>query len=386
MIEARPGAVFEATYDAGLSGLAGTLAVAINDNQNVIWYGPTTLHIVELAVGGQPTGSYGGTLTAPVSEGQYTIQWSNDGSFDPGSGGQEDLLVTLTGAAPLPPPGAGLAAGPPCTAWVTVDEVVACCPDFALLTADAQNQFIAAATEVLYQMSNGQFPGECPMIDVRPPAQWCGCWTWWNPSYQDTIYWEPLRRRWVCGNRVVGCEPIDQIRLAGDPIRSIIEVKIDGIPLLPSEYSLMEPNRLVRMRDLANPEARQFWPSCQIMDLPPDHPGTFAVSYTYGADPPTAARLAAGDLACQMAIACAASSSEEAAEACELPGRVTRIVRAGLTIEAAQITATLLQQGATGIPSIDYFVASYCGETGQPPSVWSPDLPWPKRFSAAGGS
>jgi len=65
--------------------------------------------------------------------------------------------------------------------------------------------------------------------------------------------WDPARARWACEGKVCGCSPVSDVVLAGVPIREITEVLIDGLPLDPDEYALLEPNRLVRVRDITDP-------------------------------------------------------------------------------------------------------------------------------------
>jgi hypothetical protein len=383
----EPGATFEATYESGETGLiAEGLAVAIHDQEGSTVAGPQTTDLTEIVVSGQPTGIYSAILVAPATEAQYSIVWSNDGSFEPtAGGGQEDLLVaaSILGLSPLPPlTDYGSTTGPPCSAWTTRAAVAACCPGFADSTTDEQDAAIRAATEILYAVSNGLYPGECGPTTVRPCRQSCSCWGPWSAGYAYT--WDASRARWGCDGRSCGCSPQSEVELAGVPIREIVEVLIDGEALLPEEYALREPNVLVRMRDPDEPRTRLVWPGCQIMDLDEDQPGTFAITYTWGADPPQAGRTAAAALACQVWAACSAGVDE-----CDLPEGVTRLVRQNVTIEIAQMAAKELKNGATGIAAIDAFVAIFAGEdaVAMPTMVWSPDLPdFPQRFRPSGGT
>jgi hypothetical protein len=379
----EPSASFEATYDAGTSGLAGTLAVAIHDNLGSVVSGPTTVDISEIVVSGQATAIYSAVLTAPATEGQYLIVWSNDGSFDPNTGASEDLTVSasILGLSPLPPLTSDPSAlGPPCSAWTSRAAVAACCEGFSDDTTEAQDAAIRAATEILYAVSNGLYSGECGPVTVRPCNQGCGCWGPWALGMDYS--WDPTRGRWACDTHVCGCAPTSDVVLAGVPIREITEVLIDGVPLDPDEYALMEPNRLVRMRDIAEPHRRLVWPGCQIMDLPETEEGTFAISYTYGADPPQAGRTAAAYLACEIWRGCGGGSGE-----CALPDDVTRVIRQGITIETTPIVAAALRSGSTGVQAIDSFVGGFATEkvVGRS-SVWSPDLDYPRRYRPDSGT
>ena len=376
----EPGATFEAIYDSGNTGLVGTVAVAIHDNLGVVVVGPQTTGISEIAVSGQDTAMYSAVLVAPAVEGQYAIVWSNDGTFDPNTGGIEDLLVveSVLGLSALPPLDADATGVPPCSAWASRAAVAACCDGFSEASTEEQDAAIRAATEILFEIADRLYPGECGPVTVRPCSQSCSCWGAW--SYGLDYTWDPTRSRWACNGKVCGCSPTSDVVLAGVPIREITEVLIDGVPLDADEYALMEPNALVRMRDTTAPNARNVWPGCQIMDLPETEEGTFAISYTYGADPPQAGRSAAAALACEIWRACNGAD-------CALPEGVTRIVRQGVTTELAALTATELKMGRTGVASIDSFIAIFAGQSGgMRSSVWSPDLDYPRRYRVADGT
>lgn len=379
----EPGAVFEATFNSGLAGLVGTVEVAINDNDGATVVGPTTAGITEIVIDGSPTGIYSAVLTAPTGEGQYSIVWSETGDFEADTSSSEDLLVaaSILGLSALPPlTDFGPGTTPPCSAWTTRAAVASCCEGFLDDTTDAQDAAIRAATEILYEASGGRYPGECGPVTVRPCNQGCSCWGPWSDGLGFT--WDPTRARWACGGKACGCSPTSDVVLAGVPIREITEVLIDGVPLDEDEYALMEPNRLVRLRDVTEPRRRLVWPGCQTMDLPETEEGTFAITYTYGADPPQAGRTAAMALACEIWRACPTGSGE-----CALPANVSQVVREGLTIESVAFVAEAIKTGRTGIAAIDSFIGLF-GADGERwrSSVWSPDLDYPRRFRAPSGS
>lgn len=336
MAEADPGEVFEATYESGTPGQAGALAVAINDNQNNVVFGPTTAGIIELTVGGQPTGTYRGMLTAPLVEGQYAIQWSEDGSFDPEIGfGTEDLIVGVAHTLPsLDPTESDLI----CSAWTTAEDLVMCCDaDFAsdgILTDSA----IVAASEVLYLASGRQYSGICTASNVRPcQTDNCGC------GYQVLSRGHLVNWREDCWDGYAcGCRATSRVKLAGH-VREITEVKIDGVVVDPSQYFVYENVYLTR-------KSPNRWPSCQSMDLDDTEPGTFAVSYTYGKAPPIIGQLAAQDLACEIIKSCTPGVE------CAIPNGVTRITRQGITIERGHFVRNENGSWATGIGSVDYFL------------------------------
>ena len=261
-------------------------------------------------------------------------------------------------------------------------EVSLCCDGFDTATTEEQDAAIWGASEILFQISNRVYSGECSAENVRPCNQGCGCWGLWSEGIGFVWEWDRTAARWSCEGKTCGCSPTSDVVLSGVPIREITEVLIDGVPLDPDEYALMEPNRLVRMRDVTDPKRRLVWPGCQIMDLPETEPGTFAISYTYGADPPQSGRAAAAALACELFKACGGETGE-----CALPENVTRVVREGLTMESVGLAAGAIKAGTTGILDIDAFVGIFAGygSSGRS-SVWSPDLDYPRRFRPPTGT
>lgn len=93
---------FEAVFDAGATGLVGTVALAIFDNQGATTQPLSSTAIIELGT----TGVYAAARTAPIAEGQYTLMWTVDGTLAPGSVATDELVVTGNApAGPGPPLG-----------------------------------------------------------------------------------------------------------------------------------------------------------------------------------------------------------------------------------------------------------------------------------------
>jgi hypothetical protein len=349
MATENPGEVFEAIYESGTPGLAGTVAVAIHDNQNVVVFGPTTLQIVELIINGAPTGTYRANLTAPAAEGQYSINWSNDGSFDPQAGGAvEDLLVQNT-VLVLPSLGAGVADSALCSAWTTVEETVACCSVQIGSDTSLAEAAVVAASEILYEASGKRYPGVCERT-VRP------CRT------RQCLYGQQVLSRghlvgWdgsCWGGYDCGCRPTSQVKLAGRA-REIVEVVIDGVVLDPSEYYLQDGRWLIR-------KSPSRWPWCQTIGLPDTEAGTWSVTYSYGKAPPVIGSMAAQALACEIIKTCSTDDAD-----CAIPKGAIRVTRQGITLErtffmrqlSGARTAATGAKGvfwATGIPEVDYFL------------------------------
>lgn len=365
-MDVTAGLPFEAVFESGLTGLVPGVEIAIIDNVGNVVVAASGTGITEQVVDGNPdTGIYACIRTAPADEGQYTLVWSTDGSFDTFTVTVEDLVVRELGTV-LPPigvPASGVSIGP-CSMWADINEIAACCT----VTTEGVDPFVliatltssmTAASEILYLASGKQFAGACQRT-VRPcdPFNPCACgvqvlsrghlvgWNW------DAACW---------GGFDCGCTPASRVKLAGS-VRSITEVMIDGAVIDPSEYFVRKQKYLVR-KDGAR------WPWCQSMDADDDDPGAFAVTYVYGKTPPKIGQLAAISLACEIYKSCPISGSAE----CALPTGVTRVTRQGITIER-----TFMQQDQhgvwrTGIAAVDLFLNTL-NPAGIPrrATIWSP--------------
>ena len=318
-----PGAVFEAVYESGTPGLAGNLAVAIHDNQSNVVYGPTILAIVELIIDGEPTGTYRAMLTAPDTEGQYTINWSNDGSFDPqAGGGVEDLVVEDT-VLDLPSLG-GAVSAVLCSAWTTPEEVSLCCSADVPTDGVLLDSAVVAASELLYFASGKQYVGLCSRT-VRA-------------CYDDTCLCcvQVLSRGYVVypwghddWSRCT-CSRDDHLKLAGHA-QSITEVTIEGDVVAADEYELRESLWLVRLDGTPWPCATE-------------------VTYVYGKAPPVSGQLAARTLACEIAKACTPGIE------CAIPNGVVSVTRNGISFERAPLGRDDNGRWATGMLEVDLFL------------------------------
>ena len=317
-----PGAVFEAVYESGTTGLAGNLAVAIHDNQAVVVYGPTILAIVELIVDGQATGTYRAMLTAPATEGQYSINWSNDGSFDPQQGGAvEDLIVEDT-VLDLPSLG-GAVSDILCSAWTTPLEVSLCCSADVDSDGVLMDASVVAASELLYFASGKQYVGLCSRT-VR------GC-------YDDTCLCcvQVLSRGYVVYPpgldwSTCSCHRDDSLKLAGHVV-SITEVTIAGDVVPVDEYEVRENVWLVRLDG-------SVWP-CST-----------EVTYVHGKAPPVSGQLAARTLACEIAKACTPGVE------CAIPNGVVSVVRNGISFQRAPLSRDADGKWSTGMLEVDLFL------------------------------
>lgn len=350
------GAAFEATFDTGVSGLVGTIEVEINDGDGNTVTGPTALDITEEGTSGVYTWN---APSAPGPLGQYSIIWSNDGSFTPEGGiGLDELNVVDADVLPVdpigPPAGGGVQMGPG-TVWVTGEDVAACC---SVETSDGSvfDTVAISASQLLFELSGRLFPGPLGPKKVRPDCTGCTC------GYQVTSGGYVIEGMWssLCCFCGVQCEP-SIIKLAGYPVRNITEVKIDGVAINPSGNYRLHKHRYAMRTDGLR------WPVRQDLTLQDSEEHTFSISYTYGQSPPQLGVDAAAQLACEMYKACSGV-------ACALPTGTIREVRQNLTIEKSAFISWGYNRGwKTGLSLVDAFLAAY-NPTGmrRQPTFWAP--------------
>lgn len=222
-----------------------------------------------------------------------------------------------------------------CAAWATLEDACAPC------TADTDGllKWVGVASDLLYELSGQRFPGVCEDV-ARPCAQPCG-------GDGPRFYGNPVDL-WSngsvsmlgscgCGHhQTCGCNTLSSLTLTGWPLLEVSEVTIDGDTVDPAAYEINDWSRLVRTDGDA-------WPACS---------DDFAVTFLYGAAPPSAGVQAAAELGCQLALACAGSSD------CRLPQRVQSITRQGVSMVLLD-PFTFFDEGRTGLYLTDLFLAAY---------------------------
>lgn len=334
------GAAFEAIFESGVSGQVGTVTVKLIDNDGTDVIAATTANITEDGVSGLYIWN---APAAPAALGQYSIVWSLDGTFTPEGGmGADELVVVPVGSSVLPPispPDDGSLTSGPCSQWTTTAEVAACCNADTTVNPALLTESITVASQVLYEASGRRFAGICQRT-VRPcQTDACAC------GYQilsrgHLVGWDDSC--WDGYN--CGCQAVSRVKLAGY-VRSIQEVKIDGVVVDPSAYRVDENRWLVRVDG-------SRWPSCQSMDVADTEPGSFAVTYNYGRIPPTSAQQAARQLACEIYKSCTGANE------CALPTGVTRVTRQGLTFERSFFQRDANGIWRTGLGLVDLYLNS----------------------------
>lgn len=312
-------------------------------------------------------------LSPPLPPGEYRYRVEATGAV---VAVREDTF-TIVESGVLDPVDSTVAAPGPCSSWIDGDAVAAFDPTLGIGSDAWRLDDVAyAASSLMYQLSGRQFPGVCERT-VRPCRQGCSCWGGGYAFGGGPFYWTTsavggyFASGWQNeGGDQCGCGNESYVRLAGYPVREILEVKIDGNVLDPSEYRLDQRRFLIRTADLSTtPPTDRFWPVCQDLSQPDTEPGTYSVTYRWGADVPLTGRWAAAQLAAELWKAFPGNAGD-----CRLPSRVTRVVRQGITVERVVPTADMLRAGQTGLPLVDAFIAQFNpGKQRRRSAVWSPD-------------
>jgi hypothetical protein len=258
------------------------------------------------------------------------------------------------------PAGPEPAVGGPCSAWVDA-ATVAARPDIAAISPAPDTDLVASAVTVasslLFELSGRQYPGACTST-VRPYAGRYGCCHPHHPQVWDSLTAATNGAVSICGN--VGLD----LRLY--PVRSVVEVKIDGEVLPESDYRLDGQRWLMRPGLI-------WWPPDQRLDLPDTEVGTFAVTVLHGADPPPHGVAAASRLAAELV------RDWTPGQKSALPGRVTSVTRQGVSITRNDAAAAV-KDGLVGVWEVDSFIASVNpARQRSRPLVWSPDVAQRRR-------
>lgn len=259
---------------------------------------------------------------------------------------------------PPPPPG-------PCE-W-PID--VTCVANWDTYTPEVQANATSLATFVLDAFTGHQF-AQCA-ITVRPCSPGCGSpgyRTWpvgaatvlgvpgqWMTPYISNGTWRNCGCEGGCS-----CLPHCRTELPA-PVAAITEVKVHGLVLDPSAYSMLG-------EFLVRTDGGECWPSCQDPAVPDTEEDTFSVTFQPGRLLPVAGQIAAGLLAGEFARACAGGG-------CALPTGLSTLTRQGVQVEMLDPTE-ILAAGRTGIRETDLFIESVNPQgMRQRSRIYSPDLP-----------
>lgn len=221
-----------------------------------------------------------------------------------------------------------------------------CCSGWDDYDPAVQTRASQWATDVMWAATGRQF-GVCP-VTVRPcfNEQWNGLGVWWNDGSFWPYIWNGTWYNSGCGCFGRCCcrpLPFTQAWLPG-PVAGVSEVRVDGIVIDPASYRVDDGQWLVR-------QDGERWPTCQDYNLAAGLAGTWDVTYFRGDPVPNSVLIAAGSLACEFAKACIGGE-------CRLPGRVTQLIRQGVSISMVDVD-TLLRNGYTGLVEVDQVIRSF---------------------------
>jgi hypothetical protein len=253
-------------------------------------------------------------------------------------------VINEEGSGPGPSPLPG-----PC-AW-PVDTT--CCSGWDDFTPEQQQRAMALATFVLDALTGRQF-AQCP-VNYRPCGPKCvggaGYMVWpvgmgtvgggslpWMIPYVDGGIWRNCACPGACG-----CGARCEVPFPTS-VAYVDSVLIDGVELAPTAYRLDSWRGIPRLVRTDG----ECWPLCQDMNVDSTEVGSFTIVYRPGRPIPVAGQIAAGDLACEFAKACAGGP-------CSLPGQMASLSRNGVDVEMLD-PVTLLEGRKTGIQSVDLFV------------------------------
>jgi len=240
-----------------------------------------------------------------------------------------------------------------CENWITPTDLIDCdCPDASETVVTGA---IETASEILYALSGRQYAGSCHEI-VRPCAQGGVlpgfAWNRW------TYPWTPMRSggTWLnigpaCGCHIsydCACKGIPEVFLGRSDVTEILNVRLD------------HGSRLVRTDG-------SLWPCCQDLSEDTGETGTWYIELAYGIAPPQSGKNAAIKLVSEMVKACVGAD-------CQLPQRVTNIVRQGVSMTLLD-PQEFLTDGRTGMYDVDLFIAAVNpnGLTSRA-TAWSPEV------------
>jgi len=223
--------------------------------------------------------------------------------------------------------------------------------DVATLNPAVTGVAVASATETLWSLTGQRF-GLCE-VTLRPCRRDCFDGSFFDdvgpPGTGARSYPQPalIGGQWfnlTCGScSDCACSTVSEALLPA-PVHSIVEVLIDGTPLVTGAYRV-DNNRLLVRTDGGR------WPRCNDLSRADTEEGTWSVTAQFGEEPPEGAALAMGELACE--IAKAADGQD-----CRLPAGVQQLVRQGVTISYPDV-GELFAKGRTGLYLVDMFVATW---------------------------
>lgn len=235
----------------------------------------------------------------------------------------------------------------PCAPWEPI-----WCVEIPLSGAAISGDMIDIATEILWAKSGRQFDA-CTQV-LRPCRKDC-----WGDSFPYSMTWNEWGSQWPYPYNYAGqwfnlgcggcpgscsCTVLYEAKLP-QPIADVVEVKIDGTPLVSGSYVVYDHSMLLRVDG-------QPWPMCNDLNLMDTEVGTWSVTVTLGTEVPKLGRLAVGELAHQLILACVDEDS------CSLPSPVQQIVRQGVSLTFLDPNE-VFADGKLGLRISDMFISTF---------------------------
>ena len=292
--------------------------------------GPTSIGIVHAGLG---VYTYDWVIPPAQPTGDYLVAW-NSNEANASEVVEVTTLLTST-------PSAG-----PCGVWNPI-----WCEPLPVSTVSVSGWALQAATEVLWAKSGRQF--DTCEITLRPCRDDCfgGTWPWgetWNQWGTTWPYPYNYAGQWFnlgCGGcpGQCSCTVLHTVELPA-PVGEITEVRVDGVALPTTAYRVYDHRTLVRTDG-------QPWPLCNDLNKSDTEVGTWSVTFVAGTAVPALGRLAVGELARELALACVG-------EACRLPSPVQQIVRQGVSLTFLDPNE-MFADGKTGLYRSDLFISTF---------------------------
>lgn len=219
----------------------------------------------------------------------------------------------------------------PCEPWCSWAQVMACGDGLTETNpaAEVQTSVIAQASEIIYNLSERRYPGEC-----------------------ETTRSVCLRCR-GCATSPCCCRPRERLDLGLDYVSGVSEVVIDGEVLDPESYRVDSFRWLVRLDG-------ETWPRCADLT----EPDAFQVTWTYGRAIPIGGQLAAAALARELALPCVGGK-------CQIPQHVTSVTRDNVTYTILD-SLRIFTEGRTGVGIADLWLGSLKVADHAPGGIFDP--------------
>jgi hypothetical protein len=221
---------------------------------------------------------------------------------------------------------------------VTLDEVLeaSCACDLNATDHGAYIQeLIDDSSDMLYILSGGRVFGRCER-QVWPIKV---CVEPMPPNIDERESW-------------IAWDSIDSIPLDG-PETEIMEITIDGIALNPSEYGLLDGNKVFRRVG--------DWPRSNDITLNDADVGTFTITYRFGRLPNHVTKRATIELVCQMV-------KEEPRALSRMRGVVSA------NVQGVSVTMDPDEIRSLGLPEVNRFIDTYANQGIRPIGVYTPEL------------